>query len=63
MAGKGLVKEWPRSTVNTVRYVSLLPHGTATHTLRSDSTMLQMSNRQVTGCGVLVSFNPTQKPV
>jgi hypothetical protein len=49
--------------MNTVRYVSLLPHGTATYTLRSSSTMLQMRDGQVTGCGVPVCLNPTKKPL
>lgn len=50
VAGEGLIKLCRRSTVNTVRYVSLLPHGTATATFRSGSTMVQVRDRQLTRC-------------
>ena len=36
--------------VNMVHYVSFLPHGTATTTLRSGSTMVQVRDRQLTRC-------------
>lgn len=41
--------------VDTVHYVSLLPHGTATSTFTSGSTMLQLRDRQVTDCGEAVA--------
>jgi hypothetical protein len=40
----------PRSKVNAVHYVSFLPHGTATTTFRSGSTMVQARDRQLTRC-------------
>lgn len=59
VAEEGVLKERRRLTVvNTVHYVSLPPHGTATTpTLTPSSTMLQMYDGQVMvqgiGCGGL----------
>lgn len=48
------MKDRRGSTVNTVHYVSLLPHGTSYTPIMSGSTMLQVHDRQVTECGVAV---------